>query len=148
MNHHDPLCESLRPFPGSTPNPCNCTELAEEDYEALLNGTITNEEYRLLDSGLKLIEHVRAAERARNEGPGTPTARWLWLLEELEKRFPDPEPCRSDRTPEEHYLKAMDAQAEELRALIRELIFKPPNKSKAEVPGLEDRLRKALGESP
>ncbi len=54
-------------------------------------------------------------------GPGTPTARWRLLLDALEKRFPNPEPFRSDRVPEEHYLEAIDQVTERIASLEQEL---------------------------
>lgn len=98
---------------------------------------------------LALIDDLRHLHaELRDEGPGTPVARLTYLLDELEKRFPGVvNPVLSD-PPEPKLLAALDAQVEEFRALIRELIFKPPNRSKSEVPGLEARLRKALGEKP
>lgn len=51
---------------------------------------------------------LKWVEENDNKGPGTPTARWERLLEELEKRFPNPEPHRSDRMPEQHYLDSID----------------------------------------
>lgn len=51
---------------------------------------------------------LKWVEENDNKGPGTPTARWEYLVEELEKRFPDPEPHRSDRMSEQHYLDSID----------------------------------------
>ena len=43
-------------------------------------------------------------------GPGTPTARWRWMLDELEKRFPMPieVSLSSSGTAEQYYLKEID----------------------------------------
>lgn len=50
-----------------------------------------------------------------DRGPGTVPARWHWLMRELERRLPDPEPFRSNRGPEEWYLVQLDDLLARLR---------------------------------
>lgn len=50
-----------------------------------------------------------------DQGPGTVPARWHWLMQELERRLPDPEPYRSDRGPEEWYMAQLDGLLARLR---------------------------------
>lgn len=40
-------------------------------------------------------------------GPGTPAGRFDWMLNEMEKRFPDPEPFSSS-APEVRYFEMLD----------------------------------------
>lgn len=49
---------------------------------------------------------VRAAPT--NKGPGTVYARFGWLMDELDKRYPDPEPFSSSGLPEKRALQALD----------------------------------------
>lgn len=80
------------------------------------------------------------------QGPGTPTARWEYFLEELEKRFPDPEPSRSDRTAEQHYLQTIDTLLESVLTLG--MAIKTHRAQKADDRCIEDddRLYAALGD--
>lgn len=57
------------------------------------------------------------AEPSQN-GHGTPTARWHWLLHELETRFPDPQPYESTTTPEQRYLAAIDGLLAQRAVLV------------------------------
>lgn len=59
---------------------------------------------RVLREEISALKHLLET----STGPGTPTARWELLLTELETRFPNPEPYRSDRVPEEYYLAKID----------------------------------------
>lgn len=43
-----------------------------------------------------------------NKGPGTVYARFGWLMDELDKRFPDPEPYSSSSLPEKRVLQDLD----------------------------------------
>lgn len=47
------------------------------------------------------------------EGPGTVSYRFTRLLDELEKRFPHPNPFDSTKTPEAYMLEAIDKVIEE-----------------------------------
>ena len=47
-------------------------------------------------------------EKVKATFSGTPAARFHWLLNELEQRFPDTTPYLSAPTPEEKYLAAID----------------------------------------
>jgi hypothetical protein len=56
---------------------------------------------------------------------GTPAARLLYLMVELDKRFPHPRPCDSSTIPELHYLQAIDqaiADSKELAAAKRQML--------------------------
>jgi len=56
------------------------------------------------------------------DGPGTAAYRLRWLLDELERRYPNPEPFRSDIGPEEHYIRAIDAaRARHIREAVEGL---------------------------
>lgn len=45
----------------------------------------------------------------RSKGPGTPYARFEWIMEEMEKRFPNPDPYSSARTTEDQFFRTLDA---------------------------------------
>lgn len=52
-----------------------------------------------------LLAHLEGGEQ--RDGPGTPAGRFQWLLDELHKRFPDPEPY-SARAYEGRFLAWLD----------------------------------------
>lgn len=51
--------------------------------------------------------YTAAQPAAHSDAPGSPAARFAWLMAELEKRLPDPEPW-SARVPEMRYMAALD----------------------------------------
>lgn len=60
-----------------------------------------------------------------SNGPGTPTARFDWIISELEKRFSDHKPHGSSHALERHYLTEIDkviADSHELNAAKRQLL--------------------------
>lgn len=56
---------------------------------------------------------------ADNTGPGTPYARWIWTMNELDKRFPHPKPWDSTKMPEQYLLEAIDDLIDEHYKLLR-----------------------------
>ena len=55
------------------------------------------------------------------KGPGSPDFRFSYLMDELEKRFPDPEPY-SAKLPENRHLALIDAEREKMRNALSSAI--------------------------
>jgi hypothetical protein len=56
----------------------------------------------------RFAEHQQREALARLDGPGTVSARFKLLMDELEKRFPHPDKYLSSEVPEAYYLRAID----------------------------------------
>ena len=65
-----------------------------------------------------LAAHGAAVERAT--GPGTPSYRLKWLLDELARRFPEATMPLSSRPPEPFYLAAIDNLIETQRSAVEQ----------------------------
>jgi hypothetical protein len=61
------------------------------------------------EHGIKLTPKSHNMYAGVNLGPGSVNYRFTFLMRELENRFPNPAPYRSDRMPEQAYLEAIDA---------------------------------------
>ena len=72
-------------------------------------GELGNDErYVRVCTDPKVYAAVDAAVGIERAKQGSAPYRFNRLLEELEKRFPDPEPFLSSRLPESYYLQAID----------------------------------------
>jgi len=60
------------------------------------------------DFARHVVLHAILEDREKRKGPGTPTARFGNLMDELEKRFPHPKPMDSTKAPERYALEAID----------------------------------------
>ena len=74
---------------------------------------------KLRDGYDESIAQLQAQLAAMN-GPGTPYTRWQRIMEELERRFPDPQPYASSDPAEAHYLEAIDGLIAQLAAMTAE----------------------------
>ena len=70
---------------------------------------------KLRDGYDESIAQLQAQLAAMN-GPGTPYTRWQRIMEELERRFPDPQPYASSCPAEARYLEAIDRLLAQLAA--------------------------------
>lgn len=66
--------------------------------------------YKLEDFAREVAIAAVASERARANGPGTPAGRFAAFLDELEKRYPHPNPYDSTKTYERYFLEWLDQQ--------------------------------------
>lgn len=63
---------------------------------------------KLEDFARHVAMHAILEDREKRKGPGTPTARFGALMDELEQRFPHPNPTDSTKAPERYVLEAID----------------------------------------
>ncbi len=54
-------------------------------------------------------------------GPGSPYRRFQWFMQEVEKRFPNPDPFSSSIPPEVAYIAQMDIERAELANTLDEV---------------------------
>lgn len=73
--------------------------------------------HKLEELAQKVAVSAVAEERMQARGPGTPAHRFEFLMAELEKRFPHPNPFDSTRAPELYALEAIDKLIEEHTAM-------------------------------
>lgn len=64
---------------------------------------------------MKMIRHKK---KSKEVAEGTLAARFIWLMDELEKRYPDPEPLLAS-PPEVRNLAAIDYERAVLRSSIK-----------------------------
>lgn len=79
-----------------------------------------------------------------NDGPGTPLMRRRLLMQKLEERFPNPEPFRSDRVPEEHYIAVIDALIAVARKAKALAVMCSPSPNRPVEMGMNRREKLAL----
>lgn len=60
----------------------------------------------------------RHKKKSKEVAEGTPAARFIWIMDELEERYPDPAPLLSS-PPEMRYLAAIDYERNVLRNAIK-----------------------------